>query len=174
MKNLLNFQKDIQHQAVTFLEKIFNELESVQIDLRDWPIDHLCYRTSSENNYQKIKNCFQHIGELLVESEVNGRLIATYKLKEPILFKQHRIELIEVPAPKRGKTTIEGFEHIEAVIDISFLELEKLFPHITFNKKAITKEINPDIEVEFGGCAIKFHHQSLEEVIEYEKRVLNK
>ena len=165
----MSFEKDIQAQAGAFLNKIFANINEVGIDLQNWPIDHLCYRTSSLQNYELIKAEFQSIGTLLVESEINGRQIATYKLHQPIEYHQRRIDVVEVPAPKEGKATVEGFEHIEAVIDISFDHLMKIYDHLTFNTKALAKSINQDIELEFKDCAIKFHHQSLEEVIKLEK-----
>lgn len=158
-------------QAPIFLARVFSEIENANIDLKDWLIDHICYRTSSEENYQESKNYFANLGELLIESEVNGRLIATYKLDEPIKYRDYIIPLVEVPAPKKGKITFEGFEHIEVVIDCSFEDILEAYPHCSFETKGTSKELNPELEIEFGDCAIKFHHQSLEEVIEIEKQI---
>jgi predicted metalloenzyme YecM len=108
-----------------------------------WLIDHLCYRVTTEELYTTRKDEFEQFGILLVESMVNGRLIATYKLHKPIVFKTWRIPLVELPAPKAGKPFATGFEHIEVVCDAS------------------TKEH----EVEMDGCAIKFHHRTLEDII---------
>lgn len=156
-----------------FLKKLFSILSEKNIQLENWKIDHLCYRTSDLDNYEKIKAEFSKLGEFLIESEVNGRDIATYKLNSPVLFEGYRIPLVEVPAPKKGKNTTEGWEHIEVVIDISFDELMKRYPKIDFDTKALSKELNPELVIKFGDCAIKFHHQSLEEVIEIEKSLLN-
>lgn len=165
----MTFQEDIAIQAQDFLKKIFHNLHGLQIDIAKWRVDHMCYRTSSNDNYIAMKNKFQNIGTLLIESEINGRDIATYKLNKAIVFEDREIDVIEVPAPKNGVVTTEGLEHIEVVIDISFEELMERYPNITFHTKAISKAINPDIEIEFADCAIKFHHQTLEKVIELEK-----
>lgn len=155
--------------AITFLHKIFKNLETLDIDLKSWEIDHLCYRTSSEQNYIETKERFQGLGKLLIESEINGRLIATYKLHTPIVFEKWIIDLVEVPAPKPNKETKEGFEHIEVVIDISFDEFIKDHPKVTFHKQGLQKDLNPELEIEFEDCAIKFHHKSLEHIINIEK-----
>ena len=157
------------NKAHQFLDKIFAQLKANQIELVDWPIDHLCYRTSSLDNYKEMKKVFSQLGVKLVESDVNGRAIATYKLHKPINYKNYVIPLIEVPAPKAGRFTAEGFEHIEVVIDIDFPELMRLYPHCQFEKKAMYKKLNPELEIEFGDCAVKFHHQSLEEIIRIEQ-----
>lgn len=159
----------MQEKAKLFLDELFKEIEKSQIDLKNWPIDHICYRTSSLENYEQSKQYFSQFGELLIESPVNGRLIATYKLKNPISYKEYQIPLVEVPAPKTGKVTAEGFEHIEVVIDCPFSEIMEKYTHCHFDKKGLNKELNAELEIIFENCAIKFHHQSLEDVILIEK-----
>lgn len=112
---------------------------------------------------------FAELGDLLIESPVNGRLISTFKLKEPIVFHQWTIELVELPAPKPGKQTVEGFEHIEVVVDTSFESLKEKFGHCRFDEGGLKKSFNQELEIDFGDKAIKFHHLSLESVIELEK-----
>lgn len=158
-----------ENQATQFLEKILSRLEEAKVDIRNWEIDHLCYRTSSEENYKQTKETFENLGDLLIESEVNGRLIASYKLHNPIVFKKWIIDLVEVPAPKPNKETKEGFEHIEVVIDESFDDFMKEYPNLAFNQKGLAKELNPELEIEFEDCAVKFHHKSLEHIINIEK-----
>lgn len=157
------------NEVTSFLDKVFFQINSANINLNSWEIDHVCYRTSSLENYENSKAYFSTLGELLIEGDVNGRPIATYKLHEPIRYKNYIIPLIEVPSPKKGKDTQEGFEHIEIVIDISFDEILNRYPKCHFEKKGLSKELNPELEIEFSDCAIKFHHQSLEEVIKIEK-----
>lgn len=155
-----------------FLDNLFSQLEKKGVDLSGKEIDHICYRTSSNKNYEATKAMAQEQGELLIESEVNGRLIATYKLNSPIVYKQWSIPLLEVPAPKAHKETSEGFEHIEVVIDEFFESLISRYPDLSFNQEAINKKINPDIKIELNGCSLKFHHQSLEKVIKWEMKNL--
>lgn len=159
----------IKQQSFNLLDKIFQNLKTHQIDIKNWEIDHLCYRTSSLENYDDTKKVFQKLGKLLIESEVNGRMIATYKLQNPIFYNKWIIDLIEVPAPKPGKITEEGFEHIEVVIDESFKEFQDRHSQITFSKKGLDKDLNPELEIKFPSCAIKFHHKSLEHIINIER-----
>lgn len=158
----------MQDSAYKFLDKIFKKLEESGIQIGSWEIDHLCFRTSSLDNYEEMKRIFSGLGTLLVESDVNGRDIATYKFHEPIIYKNYIIPLVEVPAPKPGRDIDEGWEHIEVVIDISFDELMKKYSGLNFDTKALSKELNPELVLKFEDCSIKFHHQSLEEVIRIE------
>ncbi|MCP4912797.1 MAG: DUF4269 domain-containing protein [Oligoflexia bacterium] len=162
----------IEKQAHEFLDKIFTHLNQNQVEIGHWEIDHLCYRTSSQENYELSKKLFEGLGRCLIESEVNGRLIATYKLEKAIHYKNWVIDLVEVPAPKPNKETVEGFEHIEVVIDEPFSVLQEKYQHLQLGTKGMSKDLNPELEIEFDDCAIKFHHQSLEQVINIEKNEL--
>jgi predicted metalloenzyme YecM len=160
----------IQDTANLFLENLFSQLNSHQISLeKHWQIDHLCFRTSSLKKYEHYKVEFATIGTLLVESEVNGRPISTFKLNQALHFKDWVIDLIELPAPKAEKPSEDGFEHAEVVCDVPFEEIQKRFAGNTFSTKGVKKLINPEIEIELKKCAIKFHHSSLESVINLEK-----
>lgn len=153
-----------------FLANLEEQLKLAKIELKpDWVIDHICYRCDTEALYTGLKERFSSEGKLLIESTVGGRLIATYKLNTPLEILGQKVDVLELPAPKAGKNTPEGYEHIEIVCSETFEELENLFSHLKLDKKGMTKTINPELEVEFDGCAIKFHHQTLESVIEYEK-----
>ena len=163
-------QNTFNSLSIKFLDKVFRQLEMKGIHLRPhWSIDHLCYRTESEESYQKNKLLFLNLGELLIESEVNTRLISTFKLFEPIHYHGREIQLIELPAPKKGKPTPEGLEHIEVVCDRSLEDLAAQYSHLSVQTKGMEKDFNRELEIELEGCAIKFHHLSLESVIHLEE-----
>jgi predicted metalloenzyme YecM len=112
-------------QAVVFLNKLNEELNQKKLSLPlHWDIDHICFRTESEDEYMARKTQFSSFAQLLIESPVNGRLISTYKLEAPIEFLGRRIDLVELPAPKKNKATPSGFEHIEITVDESFEEVK--------------------------------------------------
>ena len=165
----LNYQ-DFKIQALQFLEELFSLIdhEGIKVE-KHWNIDHLCFRVSTDDDYLKFKNLFLTFSTLLIESEVNGRLISTFKFAEPIQYKNWSIELVELPAPKKGKITLQGFEHIEIVVDVPLNEIKKLYPSCTFDEGGLHKEFNQELEISFGKLAIKFHHLSLESVINVEK-----
>lgn len=163
-------QNTFNSVSIKFLEKVFRQLEAKSIHLRPhWSIDHLCYRTESEESYQKNKIIFSNLGELLIESEVNTRLISTFKLFEPIHYHGREIQLVELPSPKKGKPTPEGLEHIEVVCDLALEDLAAKYSHLSVQTKGMEKDFNRELEIELDGCAIKFHHLSLESVIHLEE-----
>jgi len=115
-----------------------------------------------------MKDFFSTLGKALIESEVNGRLITTFKLRKPILWKNWKIDLLELPAPKPGKVVKEGLEHIEVVADTPFDRLEEKFSSAVLDRSGLNKDFNQELEVILDGCAVKFHHLSLESVVNLE------
>lgn len=162
-------ETEFQQQAVQFLDKLFLQMANQSIVLENhWDIDHLCFRTSTEEAYQKFKSDFSNIAALLIESEVSGRLISTFKMHKPVQFKNWRIDVVELPAPKKGKVTHEGFEHIEIVTDLTFQEIQTKYPNCKYDPSGLVKDFNQELEIELEGCALKFHALSLESVVRLE------
>lgn len=163
--NKINFEL----QAIEFLNKLFLTLDKTHIEISShWDIDHLCYRVDSLKRYEELKKSFLNLGKLLIESDINGRSISTFKLNSPITFKHWTIDVVELPAPKLSKPIKEGFEHIEVVCDLSFDELEEKYIGLQLDLGGLKKEINLELEIVLGEKNIKFHHMSLESVIRIE------
>ena len=76
---------------IAFLDDLFSKLADIELKVDNYELDHICYRVTSNNEYKTKKEELTNFGELLVESMVNGRLISTFKLHEPILFKNRKI-----------------------------------------------------------------------------------
>lgn len=156
-----------------FLKNLQFEIDRCGLVIeKTWFIDHICYRAASEGEYKSLIADYKKNNELLIEAPVGGRLISTFKLKDPISFRNFKIPLIEIPMPKLGRETKSGYEHIEIVIQEDFGELQNRYSHLSFLTHALTKELNPELEIELNNCSIKFHHQSLEKVIEFEKGLM--
>ena len=157
----------ILNDPKNFLDKIFTALNQKKICVQNYPLDHICYRTGSMVQYADLKNKINQIGELLTESNINGRPIATYKLFEPIIFKERKIYLVELPSPKPASFYPMGYEHVEFVIDETLENFISRYPAINFDKKGMSKKINPDVRIKFDGFSVKFHLYDLEYVIKY-------
>ncbi len=160
---------NFQSEARLFLEKLNLKLNEANVFLEPhWNIDHLCYRTDTLDRYHELKKEFLTFSRLLIESDVNGRPISTFKLDKPVYFENSSISVVELPAPKKGKVTLEGFEHIEVVCDLSFHELESRYKNLKIDKSGLKKDLNQEFELCFGDVNLKFHHLSLESVINLE------
>ncbi len=153
----------------SFLKRVFDALGKDGIDVSNSKLDHVCYRVETSERYDEMKQKLASQGELLVEAEVGGRLIATYKLKHPILYGNRKIECVELPSPKKGTDYLEGLEHAEFVIEVSFEEFMRTYPLVSFDTSALSKSVNPDVRVQYAGFSVKFHRESLENVIAKEQ-----
>lgn len=160
-------------KANEFLQNIEKQLSKIGLDFQKYDIDHLCYRVSSREEYNYLKVFLSEQGDLLIESIVGGRPISTFKLLNPISYSNKNIFLIELPYPKSGSYYPTGFEHAEFIIDVEFNKFIALNPNLLFDCGSIDKDINPEIRLKLAqGKSVKFHHQSLEKVIEMEKEMV--
>ena len=155
-------------EAQGFLDLLFTDIDRAAINLSENDLDHICYRTDSEQSYRDYKKKFEEIGQLLIESIVGGRLIATYKLFIPIEYNGRKIQIIEVPSPKKGKSVKQGFEHAEFVIKRSFEQFKSSYPLLDYDEKGLKKKFNKELMIRLENTNIKLHHLSLEEVIHIE------
>jgi predicted metalloenzyme YecM len=113
--------------------------------------------------------------ELLVESPINGRQIATFRMTIPFRYQHRDIWLLELPEPKPGSPYPEGYEHAEFVTDRPLAQFESwLTAHLRvaasdLDRKGITKSFNADLRLRLpGGLSVKFHELPLDRVIEIE------
>ena len=154
----------------TFLEKIESDLKLLGIDLDEFEIDHTCYRVTNIERYSELKSELGRDHLLLHEAMISNRPISTFKLNKPLKYKKHDIPLLELPAPKGEVSYSEGFEHIECVISESFVDFSNKHSEVEFDWKGAQKKHNPELRIKLGDLSIKFHHQSLEDVIASELR----
>lgn len=158
-----------------FLEQLFTALEPVYGVLHHLPLDHLCYRVDTTERYTQLKTELLQQNELLVESPINGRRIATFRMAEPFRFREREIWLLELPEPKPGSHYAEGWEHVEFVTDRPLAAFaEWMVEHLgvtesDIDRSGMGKPLNADLRLRLeGGLSVKFHELALDEVIRIE------
>lgn len=164
--------KDIIGDYDAFLSDILDQVEMQGFDENDLvQIDHLCYRTTSTENYEELQGELAAFGTLLGETMVNDRSISTFRLNEPIYYDIWRIDALELPAPKPGTTPDEGLEHIEFVIYDDIPTFLQKYSSKPFNLKSAERGINPEIALPLNGCSVKFHLLNLPTVVYLEEKL---
>lgn len=159
-----------------FLQELFRRAERQTGSLDHLFLDHICFRVTTIPRYHQLRDALCARGDrLLAENPINGRPIATFALATPLRYQHREIPLLELPAPKPGSDYAEGFEHIELVTDRPLTAFadhlpELLLPTITaLDRRGMAKARNADLRLRLGdGYSIKFHEQSLAEVIRAE------
>ncbi len=157
-----------------FLTFLTAELADIGIPAHSLECDHLCFRVGTNEEYNFYKAEFENHGKLLTEAMINGRAISTYLLNTPFQTNHHTVPLLELPAPKAAKNYQTGFEHAEFVVPDSFKIFRAKFPHLSFTESGI-QTLNPELCLKLSnGRQAKFHHLSLDRVIELEEAALKK
>lgn len=163
MSSILN----ILPSPSSFLDDLFGHLNAVNLDVRSFELDHICYRVDSDARYHSLKNQITPLGEVLSQKKVNGRPIMVVRLNEPMIYQGRIIDILELPSPKEGSRYSEGWEHVEFVIDIDLYSFKVAFADLPWDTKGLNKSINPDIRLIFGEISVKFHENRLDYVIKH-------
>lgn len=154
--------KEIIGDYTAFLDEILARVEKEGFDFGDFvQIDHMCYRTGSWESYLQKKDELSAVAQLLGETAVNGRPIATFRLNRPVMHGPWRIDAVELPAPKEGSGYAPGLEHIEFVLYDDIPAFLRKYADKPFKTKAADRGINPEVGLPLGDLTVKFHLLSL-------------
>jgi len=155
-----------------FLDDALGSLtfKGFEIDREFKELDHLCFKTASQKEYDRTVTMLENYGETISENIISGRPIAVIKLDEPINYKGFQIPAVEVPAPKpEGDDGRSGLEHLEFVTVKSLPEFRKDHADLDFDDKNMNREINPVLILRFADFNVKFHNRPLLEVAQIQK-----
>ncbi len=141
-----------------FLHILFKELDIRHIDVSNYVIDHLGYRTISKDEYETTKMKFSELGEFLPEVVIRDRRIAIIRLTSPFVYQNYTIEALEILEPAEDNQFSSGFEHAEFVVNKDLSQIMKDYPQLNWNTKALKRVNNPELILSLGeNMAIKFH-----------------
>lgn len=165
--------KEIIGDYTSFIEEVLDAVEAERFDVNDFAqIDHICYRTTTFDQYREMQTALGSVANLIGETTVNGRPISTFRLIEPIYHDIWRIDAIELPAPKSDNPYEEGLEHLEFVIFDDIPNFLTKYEGKPFDLKAVDRGVNPEIGLQLGsGYAVKFHLLSLSAVHYIEQKL---
>lgn len=166
---MINSFEELMAASLPFVNKLLDDLKNTGIDVSGLEMDHICFRVEHTEQYDALKSFLVRHSVLLVEHEINGRFIASYRLLEPIIIGAFSIEVLELPAPKKGSPYPMGYEHVEFVTDRSLENFLSKYPNLKWDLSGMNKQTNRDIRLRFdSGFSVKFHEQSLEKVVQAE------
>jgi predicted metalloenzyme YecM len=164
--------KEIIGDYETFITNITDGLEQLGIE-RDQlsMMDHVCYRVETSERYKEMLEKIARIATLLGQTEVNGRMIATFELNDYFKAAGWTVPYLELPEPKVGSDYLEGLEHAEFVVVGNLQRFLDRYSHLPFSYKGINKSINPEAGLKTGGISVKFHEQQLGAVVRIEQQL---
>ncbi|WGE31422.1 VOC family protein [Actinobacillus genomosp. 2] len=131
-----------------FQQKIQQIAHLAMLDLNQFEIDHLAVRMNEQYTAEQWRSFLLEHGELLKESEVNGRPIALIKLSQPLSFLGQAVSIIELPFPKDKVYPQQGWEHIEMVYPMKKNETVEQWVERTL--KRFHLKINANLELKIS------------------------
>ena len=100
---------------ITFLDNYFEKIKKYKFNLKGLNLDHIAYHASSSEDYEKLKPEFEKICSFYRDNIIGERRVGVGKLLNPIVYKHHNIEAVELVEPKKGQVHKSGWEHVEFV-----------------------------------------------------------
>jgi predicted metalloenzyme YecM len=152
-----------------FLDRLFENLEKVGIDVSGLEMDHIAYKTSSEKEYFELKPDFLKIGSLVKESMVRERRVGIFELNKPWYYKNYKVSAVELIAPKVGEIIKSGFEHAEFVLNESYESFMGKVPKINWDTSVMNSDLFSMIKLRLTeDMQVKFHQMPILEMVKKE------
>ncbi len=176
-----------------FIEKIQQLTSVLQLDLSAHQLDHIAMRINDLDLAKLAHQAWAHEGEVISQTQINGRPIIVIAFNQPLAIKTWQIECLELPYPAEGKIYPEqSWEHVEFVVpseaqtaDEYLEDLKQVFPDFALNwddlaDKGVKVKLsspkgegerlnNPTVAFKWQGVCIKLHPHSLKQIIESEQ-----
>ena len=154
-------------QAVVNAEALLRDHSILPTDIVQ--CDTICYRVETNERYEEVKQQLFHTALLLNEVEINGRMIASFGLNEPLSAGDQRmISYIELPQPKPGSEYVEGIDHVQFVTRLPLSEFRTKYQHSPFETKGLASKLNPLLKLEGENISVKFHDKHMGAVTAFE------
>lgn len=169
-------------------------LQELGLDNLNLEIDHTALRVNHREAAEQLSRQFAQDGTIISRNIINGRPIEVIELNTPLIFGQQYIQCVELPYPTEKRYPIEGWEHIELVLDCGAKTCDELVEALAERVPSITQIIddaqqglgdikiklsspkgeherlpNPTIAFKRGNLCVKVHPQGIKAVIASEQ-----
>lgn len=160
----------ILNKFTPFLDKVFDRLKELGVDISKYELDHIAYQASSDADYDRLMPEFLKISKLVNEAIVSNRRVGIFKLNSPFKYKNYSIPAIELIAPKEGQKCPSAAEHAEFVLDEKFDTFMKKYLNLDWDISAIDQPVFPMVKLKLAdNIQVKFHYESILEIVKKEK-----
>jgi len=175
---------DLVADMPRFVSALETFAQKLQLDLSAYHADHISLRCHQNTTADRWREGLLQCGDLLNETEINGRPICLFSLETPLTVGPLTIDLVELPYPGEKRYPHEGWEHIEIVLSgteedfyaraLAQLADEALVtPGIKLKQSSPKGEHerlpNPTLAITDGTVTIKFHPHSLRDIVASER-----
>ncbi|CNH95406.1 VOC family protein [Yersinia pekkanenii] len=181
LKDIAELQ-DLLADLPCFEHKLVILAAKLNLDLTQFSADHISLRCHQIETAQRWHRGLLHGGDLMSETQINGRSICLFDLVQPLSVGPWQIDCVELPYPGRTYYPHQGWEHIELVLPGDPQTLRQraraLLPDTL--PKGISEKFsspqgqherlaNPTLAVSDGEVTIKFHPYTLRQIVASER-----
>ncbi|WP_102521932.1 VOC family protein [Vibrio tapetis] len=183
--------KQMIERLPTFMAKVTQLLDRLDVDLTSVQADHLAMRINEQELAENAHKVWQEHGRVISDAQINGRSIIVLEFNEPLIASTWAVECLELPYPAPGKIyPHQDWEHIEFVIpsnaetaEAYFADIKQKFPtlsqalerHPEIDVKLSSPKgdgerlNNPTVAFKHQGICIKLHPHPLKAIVESEQ-----
>lgn len=151
----------------TFLDEFFSLLASSKIDVSLFRLDHIAYYTSSASEYENLLNELTRDDAKIVDENIVGdRRVALLSLREPLIYEEYRIGLMELIEPLPGESTLSRWEHVELTSGLTLEQIVEKYPDLAWDTSRMDRKEFPMLKLKLSDTIqVKFPRRgAMEEV----------
>ena len=184
----------LKGQLESFSNRVVDALSELRIydAIHGLELDHVGMRVADVELIETLKAELAEAGECISAVNVNGREIDIFQMHEKFYIGNWAVRGVELPYPKEDHRYEDGWEHVEFVLEEAEDENGEMtmgsvktaffakFPNLTegvlrrdYEYKESEPEAerdqmpNPTISIRVGGVVLKFHGNSIQDVVGY-------
>lgn len=157
-----------------FVRDLDERLRRLGIDTTGRELSHLAYRTSTFDEYLRVRDAIEDVSSANVENEWNGRPISKLLLREPLeLGNGHTVSLVELIPPPHQRDYPMGLEHAGVVIGETFDAFCDAHAGVITGHQDQGPWNQPRYVTFENDRTAKFYRYSLKDVVEKEGRAFD-
>ncbi|ABV86880.1 protein of unknown function DUF991 [Shewanella pealeana ATCC 700345] len=170
----------------TFSQRIQAFTQELGLDSLKLECDHSALRVNSAEAADELRHEFAKVGNIISDNMINGRPILIIELNTPLIMGDSAIECVELPYPSDKVYPVEGWEHIELVLDCGAKDCDTLSQALLAHAPQLAAVLsgeteikvkmsspkgdkerlaNPTIAFKRDGICVKVHSQGIKAVI---------
>lgn len=115
--------RKIRRQFGEFILALENKLSRLGLSLYDSPVDHVCYRAGSHQDFVRFLETFKQESVLSTKKFFHEREFYLFVLKKPLVHNGLTVPYLEFSEHGGSDTYKTGFQHIELHTNLSIHEI---------------------------------------------------
>ena len=149
-----------------FFSDLLHRLKKTGINIKGMHLTHLLYRTTTIQEYKKLRDQLRIFCKEFVETQFNGRAVSILILKKPLeLEGGFTVSVIELPAPRPIHMYPSGLESIGILVGKILPKFKKQYKDVLTGIKDHGPHCQPAFITFENNKTVKFYDIHLKEIV---------